>query len=97
MFSRLIRPGRIRGICGFGGRRRGARVTESIVIETARHTAGVAVREQGGYRFYAADAVFQPLDNHVFRGLRALYAAVASLSRSPGDAPSEEESPPQTP
>lgn len=57
-------------------------MTDSLVIETAHHTAGVAVREQGGYRFYAADATFQPLDNRFFHRLRALQAAIDSLCRS---------------
>jgi hypothetical protein len=65
-------------------------MADSLVIETARHTAGVAVREQGGYRFYAADPAFQPLDNRLFDELRALYAAVNSLSQSPaGDLPAD--------
>ena len=62
-------------------------MTDSLVIETAHHTAGVAVREQGGYRFYAADAAFLSLDNRFFHRLRALQAAVDSLCRSAKDDP----------
>lgn len=53
--------------------------TDAFVIETARHTAGIAVRERGGYRFYASDVLFQPLDNRSFRGLRHLRAAIDRL------------------
>jgi hypothetical protein len=48
----------------------------AYVIETARHTAGIAVREPRGFRFYASDALFQPLDNLSFGGLRDLWAAI---------------------
>jgi len=50
--------------------------TDSFVIETARHTAGIAVRERSGFRFYAAHPLFGPLDNRTFRGLRDLHAEI---------------------
>jgi len=51
-------------------------MTDAFIIETTRHTAGIAVREPKGFRFYAADALFRSLDNVQFRGLRDLHAAV---------------------
>ncbi len=54
--------------------------TDAFVIETTRHTAGIAVRERGGFRFYAADTLFHPLDNRSFRGLRELRAAIDRLA-----------------
>ena len=52
---------------------------DAFVIETARHTAGIAVRERGGFRFYASEARFQPLDSRLFRGLGAVRAAVNAI------------------
>lgn len=54
-------------------------MSNAYVIETARHTAGIAVRERRGFRFYAADALFQSLDNLSFSGLRDLWAAIDLL------------------
>jgi hypothetical protein len=51
-------------------------MTDAFVIETRRHTAGIAVRERSGFRFYAADRLFQSLDNCTFSGLSALHATV---------------------
>jgi hypothetical protein len=51
-------------------------MTDAFVIETERRTAGIAIRERSGFRFYAADRIFQSLDNRTFRGLRDLHATV---------------------
>jgi hypothetical protein len=50
--------------------------TDAFMIETARHTAGIAVRERRGFRFYASDQLFYSLDNRTFGGLRELWAAI---------------------
>jgi len=55
-------------------------MSDAFVIETARHTAGIAIRERSGFRFYASEALFQPLDNRVFRGLHAVRAAVNAIA-----------------
>ncbi len=55
-------------------------MSDAFVIETARHTAGIAVRERSGFRFYASEALFQPLDDRVFRGLHAVRAAVNAIA-----------------
>ena len=62
-------------------------MSDAFVIETTRHTAGIAVRERSGFRFYAAEALFQQLDNRVFRGLHAVRAAVNALAESRSVAP----------
>ncbi len=49
---------------------------KAIVIETARRTAGIAVRDRDGFHFFASDALFYPLDNQTFSGLRDLWAAI---------------------
>ncbi len=51
-------------------------MTDAFVIETPRLTAGIAVRETGGFRFYASDMAFLSLDNREFRALRDLRSAV---------------------
>jgi hypothetical protein len=55
-------------------------LSTAYVIEIASLTAGLAVREAHGFRFYCADAAFRPLDARHFRGLRALRAAVDRLA-----------------
>jgi hypothetical protein len=60
-------------------------MTDAFVIETTHHTAGIAVRERRGFRFYASDLLFQPIDNRKFRdlhGLRIVVDRVAAASRS---------------
>jgi hypothetical protein len=52
---------------------------DAFIIETATHTAGLAVRDAGGFRFYASDSRFYPIDNRVFGGLRAVQTAVESI------------------
>ena len=52
---------------------------DAFIIETATHTAGLAVREDRGFRFYASDSRFYPIDNRVFGGLRAVRSAVDSV------------------
>jgi hypothetical protein len=55
-------------------------MSNAYVIETPRHTAGIAVREPLGFRFYASDAQYAALDNRSFSGLRALRAAIEMLA-----------------
>lgn len=55
-------------------------MSNAYVIEIASLTAGLAVREPRGFRFYCADDAFRPLDARHFRGLRALRAAVARFA-----------------
>ena len=54
---------------------------EAFVIETETRTAGLAVRDRGGFRFYAAAPLFFPLDNRVFPSLQPVRSAVAALER----------------
>ncbi len=63
-------------------------MSNAYIVETARHTAGVALRERGGFRFYASDALFQSLDNLSFGGLRELWAAI-DLIVEPRNRPKE--------
>ncbi|HEY0522530.1 MAG TPA: hypothetical protein VGD08_04010 [Stellaceae bacterium] len=55
-------------------------MNDAYVIETQERTAGIAVRDHDGFRFYASDPDFYRIDNRTFRGLRALRAAVEGLA-----------------
>jgi hypothetical protein len=54
--------------------------TEAFIIETPYHTAGIAVRERSGFRFYPSDALFQAFGQRTFRGLHDLQDAINRLS-----------------
>ncbi|MBB6254790.1 hypothetical protein [Nitrospirillum iridis] len=51
----------------------------AVIIETARHTAGLAVQDGRDVQFYASHSLFQALDGQRFRSVRALERAVSSL------------------
>jgi hypothetical protein len=52
-------------------------MSNAYVIETrSDRAAGIAVREERGYRFFASEARFYPLESRRFRHLRAVHAAV---------------------
>jgi hypothetical protein len=51
-------------------------MTDAIIIELPSRTAGIAVRERGGYRFYASERVFHAMDDRTFPRLRDLRAAL---------------------
>ena len=55
-------------------------MSDAFVIETRERTAGIAVRDHDGFRFYASDPDFYRIDKRTFRGLRALRAAVEGLA-----------------
>jgi hypothetical protein len=52
---------------------------EAYLVEAFGRAAGVAVREKGGFRFFAATRPFYRLDRRLFRRLAALRAAVNGL------------------
>jgi hypothetical protein len=56
-------------------------MSDAFVIETAARTAGLAIREGRGFRFYASDHSFQALDNRLFGGIGAIQSAVAAIVR----------------
>ena len=51
-------------------------MSNAVIIELANYTAGIAVREGSGYRFYASETLFRDIDDRKFRRLRELHAAV---------------------
>jgi hypothetical protein len=65
---------------------------KAIVIETARHVTGRATGRSRRSRGFASDALFYPLDNQTFSGLRDLWAAIDRLAprRDRGEGSSDE-------
>lgn len=61
----------------------------AVVIESRRHTAGLALPdgppENGKVQFFASHPLFQPLDGQSFRSIRALERAVRSLEAAYAD------------
>ncbi|MGO8919516.1 MAG: hypothetical protein ACLQJR_26750 [Stellaceae bacterium] len=55
-------------------------MADAFVIELRDLTAGIAVRERGGYRFYSSDAMFFPIDARKFRRLREIRAALRRVA-----------------
>jgi len=51
-------------------------MANAFVIEHRNLTAGIAVRERGGFRFYSSDALFVTIDTQRFRRLREIDLAV---------------------
>jgi hypothetical protein len=57
----------------------GALMTDAFVIETSDRAAGVAMRDGGGFQFFAADSQFGALEDCRFRSLRDLQARVDAI------------------
>ncbi|HYE52824.1 MAG TPA: hypothetical protein VEB20_24725 [Azospirillaceae bacterium] len=53
--------------------------SESYVIETVGHAAGVAVADGDGFLFFSADPLFLRLDRHRFGSLAAVHRACQRL------------------
>jgi hypothetical protein len=45
-------------------------MSDSYIIEVRSEAAGIVVRDGGGFRFYAANRAFDPLDGRVFNSPR---------------------------
>jgi hypothetical protein len=50
-------------------------MSSSYIIETRRGAAGIVVRDGRGFRFFAAQCLFNCLDGHLFATPRAAEAA----------------------
>jgi hypothetical protein len=57
-------------------------MNDAHVIETSARTAGLAIRYDYGYRFFASDEAFYTMDGDHFPSIRALQAAVDRLGRT---------------
>jgi len=63
-------------------------MTNAFVIEHRDVTAGIAVRERGGFRFYSSDALFLAIDARRFRRLREIDLAVKRVVHAAREAAS---------
>jgi hypothetical protein len=54
--------------------------TDIFAVETPTRTAGLAVRAEAGFRFYASDHAFVGLESRNFRRLEDIQAAVRRLA-----------------
>jgi len=54
-------------------------MSETYIIEVASQAAGIVVRTSGGYRFFAANRRFMPLEGQLFRNAREAERAAARL------------------
>ena len=62
-------------------------MSDAYVIEAGEVVAGIAIRERGGFRFYASDNPFWDIDQRKFRRLQEIRAAVHLIltpSQQPG-------------
>ena len=59
-------------------------MSDAYVIESAGETAGIAVLERRGVRFYASHAPYQALDGKTFGSVNAVERAVGNLRRGAG-------------
>ena len=53
------------------------------IIEVGDRTAGIVVREHGGFRFFASELVFYPLEGSLFRTIDQAARAARACLRSP--------------
>lgn len=55
-------------------------MSDRFVVEADRRVVGVAVRTQGGFRFFTSDPHFQDLEGKVFRRFRSVRGAIERLA-----------------
>jgi hypothetical protein len=57
----------------------GWEMSDTYIIEVASQAAGIVVRDQDGYRFFAATHRFNPLEGQLFRNAREAEVAARRL------------------
>lgn len=68
-------------------------MTDRFVVEANRAVVGIAVRFDGGFRFFSSDPDFATLEGKTFRRARSVIHKVAKLARlkgGDGNAPAPE-------
>jgi hypothetical protein len=58
-------------------------MTDIFAVELPTHTAGLAVRAERGFRFYASDHAFAGLEGRSYDRLRDIHADVRRLAKTP--------------
>lgn len=57
-------------------------MSDRFLVEFDRRAVGVALRVGGGFRFFASDPGFMPLEDRVFPRVRGLMRQVAQSGRA---------------
>ena len=57
---------------------------ERFVVEADRKVVGIAVKDRGGFRFFASDKEYEDLDRILFPRAKMLANRVARLGRKRG-------------
>ncbi|HEV2674763.1 MAG TPA: hypothetical protein VGV37_09490 [Aliidongia sp.] len=55
-------------------------MSAAYIIEAAEFSAGIVIREQAGFRFFAASPRFDEFDRRLFKSIHAAERAVDGLS-----------------
>jgi hypothetical protein len=55
-------------------------MSDTYIIEVSSKAAGIVVRTDGGYRFFAATHRFNPLEGQIFRNAREAERAAIRLA-----------------
>jgi len=55
-------------------------MSDSYVIEVSSETAGIVVRDTGGYQFFAASHLYDRLEGRIFRTAREAERAARRLA-----------------
>lgn len=59
-------------------------LSDRFVVEAGRRTVGIAVKVKGGYRFFASEPLFFPLEGMVFSDAKSMSERVAEIAQSAG-------------
>jgi hypothetical protein len=57
-------------------------MADALIIEYENATAGIAVRERGGFTFYASDVLFWNIDQYKFPSLKTLHSRIRHIVHS---------------
>lgn len=57
-------------------------MTDAYVIHSGEQTAGIVVREQGGFHFFASLPGLFALEGRLFSGLGELHRAIEAIQRA---------------
>jgi hypothetical protein len=55
-------------------------MSDNYIIEVGSQAAGIVVRDPGGYRFFAANHRFNPMEGQLFRNAREAERAAIQLA-----------------
>ena len=62
-------------------------MSDNFVVEADRRVVGIAVRVPGGFKFFASDTDFLPIEGEIFPRVSAINRRVAQINESRRIAP----------